>query len=301
MVSYVGAYAPDLVIHLGDLSLDGAGNAVDLRHGRTQLDRLPAAWRAVPGNHDIGDNPWPGAPAGIAVDTARQQRWLDIIGADHWSVTVGGWVLRSTHSCWVLASQPGRAVVVVEEQAGRHRGRQPVALITHKPVTATETELAAAPPYRFWPPPARDRLARLFGGTPPALVISGHVHQYRLLRLDGTDHLWAPTTWAVLPSHVQPVLGAKRCGIVSLTLTAGTPAQQELIEPDGLEQHTITVDLPHPTTTDQPRCEFGAHLETVQNPADMGGWPAGDVRLTTRPEGSLWAHGWGRNAARGTA
>ena len=77
-------------------------------------------------------------------------------------------------------------------------------------------------------------------------MISGHVHQYRLLRLDGTDHLWVPTTWAVLPDQVQPVFGAKRCGIVSLTLTAGTPAKQELIEPDGLEQLTVTVDLPDP-------------------------------------------------------
>ena len=68
MVSYVRACAPDLVIHLGDLSFDGAGNAADPRHGRTQLDRLPVAWHAVPGNHDIGDNVWPSAPAGIAVD-----------------------------------------------------------------------------------------------------------------------------------------------------------------------------------------------------------------------------------------
>ncbi|HJY57686.1 MAG TPA: metallophosphoesterase, partial [Streptosporangiaceae bacterium] len=68
VVSYVGACAPDLVIHLGDLSFDGAGYAADLRHGRAQLDRLPVAWHAVPGNHDIGDNPWPGAPADIAVD-----------------------------------------------------------------------------------------------------------------------------------------------------------------------------------------------------------------------------------------
>jgi 3',5'-cyclic AMP phosphodiesterase CpdA len=58
VVSYVGACPPDLVIHLGDLSLDGAGNAADLGHGRAQLDRLPGAWHAVPGNHDIGDNPW---------------------------------------------------------------------------------------------------------------------------------------------------------------------------------------------------------------------------------------------------
>ena len=127
VVSYVGARAPDLVIHLGDLSLDGTRDATDLRHGRAQLDRLPTPWRAVPGNHDIGDNPWPGAPAGIGVDAARHQRWLDIVGADHW-----------------------------------------------------------------------------------------------------------------------PVLGAKRCGIVSLTFTTGTPAEPEFIEPDGLEQLTVSVDLPDP-------------------------------------------------------
>jgi Calcineurin-like phosphoesterase len=248
VVSYVGACAPDLVIHLGDLSLDGAGNAADLRHGRAQLDRLPVAWHAVPGNHDIGDNPWPGASAGIAVDAGRHQRWLDIVGADYWSVTAGGWVLLAINAQLLGSGLVAEAAQWswLEEQAGRHRGGQPVALITHKPVTATGTELAAAPPYRFWPPPARGRLARLFGPAPPALVMSGHVHQYRLLRLDGTDHLWVPTTWAVLPDQAQPVLGAKRCGIVSLTFTAGTPAKHELIEPEGLEQHTVTVDLPDP-------------------------------------------------------
>lgn len=248
VVSYVGACAPYLVIHLGDLSLDGAGNAADLRYGRSQLDRLPVAWRAVPGNHDIGDNPWPGAPAGIAVDAGRHQRWLDIVGADHWSVEVGGWALLAVNAQLLDSGLAAEAAQWswLEEQACRHRGRQPVALITHKPVTATGTELAAAPPYRFWPPPARSLLARLFGGTLPALVMSGHVHQYRLLRLDGTDHLWAPTTWAVLPDHAQPVLGAKRCGIVSLTLTTGNPAEHELIEPDGLEQLTVTIDLPDP-------------------------------------------------------
>ena len=251
VVSYVDACAPDLVIHLGDLSFDGAHDAADLRHGRTQLDRLPAPWRAVPGNHDVGDNPSPGALVDSNVDAARRQRWVDIVGADYWSVTVSGWMVLAVNAQLLGSGLDAEAAQWswLEEQAGRHRGRQPVALITHKPVTATGTELAAAPPYRFWPPPARDRLARLFGGTPPALVMSGHVHQYRLLHLDGTDHLWVPTTWAVLPGHVQPVLGAKRCGIVSLTLATGTPAQQELIEPDGLQQFTLTIDLPDPYHT----------------------------------------------------
>ena len=247
VVSYVGAAVPDLVIHLGDLSLDGAHDAADLHYGRRQLDRLPAAWHAVPGNHDIGDNPWPGAPEGITVDASRHQRWLDIVGADHWSMTAGGWVLLAINAQLLGSGLPAEAAQWswLEEQAGQRRG-QPVALITHKPVTATGTELAAAPPYRFWPPPARGRLAGLFGGAPPTLVMSGHVHQHRLLPLDGTDHLWVPTTWAVLPDQVQPVFGVKRCGIVSLALGTGTPAQPEFIEPPGLRQLMVTRDLPDP-------------------------------------------------------
>jgi methyltransferase family protein len=81
--------------------------------------------------------------------------------------------------------------------------------------------MATAPPYRFWPPWARGRLAGLFGAAPPALVMSGHVHQYRVLPLDGTEHLWVPTTWAVLPDQAQPVVGVKRCGIVSLAFGTG--------------------------------------------------------------------------------
>jgi hypothetical protein len=88
--------------------------------------------------------------------------------------------------------------------------------------------------------------ATMTSATTRGLVMSGHVHQYRLLRLDGTDRLWGPTAWALLPDHVRPVLGAKCCGIVSLTLTTGTPHEQELIEPHGLEQFTLTVDLPDP-------------------------------------------------------
>jgi len=248
VVAYVGARRPDLVIHLGDLSLDGTRDASDLRYARAQLDRLPVPWRAVPGNHDLGDNPSPGVPAGYITDDARRQRWLDVIGPDYWSATTGGWAVLALNAQLLGSGLEAEAAQWswLEEQASRFRGGPPVALITHKPITTDRTELAAAPSYRFWPPDARERLARLFGATPPALVLSGHVHQYRLLRLDGTDHLWVPTTWAVLPGHVQPVFGAKRCGVVSLTLAATSSAEQELVEPDGLEQLTLTVDLPDP-------------------------------------------------------
>jgi 3',5'-cyclic AMP phosphodiesterase CpdA len=248
VLRYVAEAAPDVVIHLGDLSLDGAHDPADLHHGRRQLDRLQAEWHAIPGNHDIGDNPWPGAPADSAVDTERCQRWLDIVGPDHWSLTMNGWTLLA-----INAQLPGSGLEAearqwswLEEQLSAPGNNQRVALLTHKPVTATDAELASSPAYRFLPPSARDRLASRPGKTPLPLVLSGHVHQYRLLRLDGTDHLWVPTTWAVLPDQVQPVLGAKRCGIVSLDLASDRAPEPVLVEPDGIAQLTIATDLPNP-------------------------------------------------------
>ena len=49
VVRAISAAAPDLVIHLGDLSLDGARNPADLDHARSQLELLPVPWTAVPG------------------------------------------------------------------------------------------------------------------------------------------------------------------------------------------------------------------------------------------------------------
>jgi 3',5'-cyclic AMP phosphodiesterase CpdA len=110
VVGYVKAAAPEVVIHLGDLSLDGADHLHDLRYGRRQLDRLPVAWHAVPGNHDIGDNPWPGAPEDSAVTASRHQRWLDTVGADHWSLRIGGWTFLAINAQLLgsgLEAEPG--------------------------------------------------------------------------------------------------------------------------------------------------------------------------------------------------
>lgn len=245
---YIEAAAPDLVIHLGDLSLDGAHGAADIDYARRQLDRLPASWHAVPGNHDVGDNPWPGAPDGITIDRERRQRWLDAIGADYWALTVGGWTVLAFNAQLIgsgLAAEDEQWAWL-EQQAAGHDPGSPVALVTHKPLAATADELAAAPAYRFLPEPGRERLAALLADTPPALVLSGHVHQQRVLSLDGTEHVWTPTTWAVLPDEKQPLLGAKRCGIAALEFGGDAPPRPKFAEPDGIRQLTITRDIPDP-------------------------------------------------------
>jgi 3',5'-cyclic AMP phosphodiesterase CpdA len=248
VLRYVEEAAPDAVIHVGDLSLDGAHESEDLRHAHQQLRHLHVPWHAVPGNHDVGDNPFPGAPGGSGVAADRLQRWLDVVGSDRWSLTVGGWSLLAINAQLIGSGLEAEAEqwAWLEQQVS-DRGDDALALITHKPVTASDAELAGAPPYRFVPPAGRQRLAELFAGKQLELVISGHVHQYRVLRLGGgTDHLWVPTTWAVLPDRVQPVLGAKTCGVVTLDLSPGAPPEHAFVVPPGMAQLTLLEDLPDP-------------------------------------------------------
>ena len=91
IVDHVAETAPDLVLHLGDLALDGPHGGGDLQFARAPLDRLSVPWLAVPGNHDIGDNPSPVTPAEAVVDAGGLQRWIELIGSDRWAVESGGW------------------------------------------------------------------------------------------------------------------------------------------------------------------------------------------------------------------
>ncbi|MDR2985603.1 MAG: metallophosphoesterase [Nocardiopsaceae bacterium] len=246
VLCHVEAEAPDAVIHLGDLTDSGAHEPDDLDYGRRQLDRLPVRWHAVPGNHDVGDNPWPGSPPGITVSAERRQRWLEAIGPDNWSLTVDGWTLLGLNAQLFesdLAAEEQQWSWLREQVSGCDEN-QAIALFSHKPFITAEAELESSPVYRFAPRSAWRRLRDLCTDRRLALVLSGHVHQYRQLRMDDVDHLWVPTAWSVLPDETQPVLGAKRCGIMTLEVADGTAPRHAMVEPDGLRQLTLPAHAP---------------------------------------------------------
>ena len=248
VVGYLTDDPPDLVIHAGDLTFDGANDRRDLEDARALLDRLPRPWRAVPGNHDIGDNPRPEQPAGEAVDDERRDRWLTTIGADWWSERLDGWTVVAVDAQLFGSGLAAEAEQRewLEAELGAAPSGDRVVFVSHKPVNGPDDELATAPPYRFLPPPTRAWLGDLLRATGVPMVVSGHVHQYRVLELDGRCHAWAPTTWAVLPDDMQPTFGTKRGGLLTLQLHEDGPGHPTLVEPPGFNQHTLMRDLPNP-------------------------------------------------------
>jgi hypothetical protein len=46
------------------------------------------------------------------------------------------------------------------------------------------------------------------------LVASGHVHQRRDFTFGHTRHVWSPSAGFIIPDRMQPVIGAKECGLV---------------------------------------------------------------------------------------
>lgn len=241
VVHRVGNARPDLVIHAGDVSVDGAHRPDELRQARAQLDRLPVPWHIVPGNHDVGDN----TLGDDDLTGDRLARWREVFGRDLWRAEVGVWRLVGVNAQLFGTGEPAEddQWEFLEDVLGE---AERTVFITHKPLTAGDEELASAPSYRFVPSPARGRLQDLCRAGGVEVVVSGHVHQRRRLDAAGMTHLWATTTWAVLPDELQPVIGAKRCGILELVLPDAGDPEPAWVEPGGIAQLTLGKDIPSP-------------------------------------------------------
>jgi 3',5'-cyclic AMP phosphodiesterase CpdA len=247
---HVEAHQPDLVVHVGDLSMDGAHDESELAHGYAQMDKVPVPWRVIPGNHDIGDCPSPHIDPDDAVTATRVARWCDVFGSDRWTADLGPWRLVGLNAQIFGSGLPCESeqwAFLEEALRETRRAGQRLLLVTHKPIAASDEELAEAPPYRFVTSPSRERLWARTKEAGADAVLSGHVHQSRSLQVERVTQLWAPTTWAVLPEDMQRTIGTKRCGLMELELPDdGGPLLHHVVEPPGTTQHCISPEVPYP-------------------------------------------------------
>ena len=82
--------APDAVIVSGDLCINGPDSDAEVAFAGQALGLLRSPVHAIPGNHDVGDEP-PGQEADQIIDAHRLQRWLSVFGADRFAFDAGGW------------------------------------------------------------------------------------------------------------------------------------------------------------------------------------------------------------------
>lgn len=199
---------PDLVIHTGDLSLDGADSEEDLRHGTAAMSTLGLDWLALPGNHDVGDD---AALAGRQpITPERLARWETHVGPLHFARDIPGWRLIGLDTQGFSANPAHRAAVA---EAVATAGPRRIALFQHKPVTEETLDDTAV---NYWPllPAPRAELLAMFGETRPALIASGHVHQWRDRVAEGIRQIWAPAVGFIVGDAWQHRVGEKILGWV---------------------------------------------------------------------------------------
>lgn len=205
----------DLVVNTGDLALDAVERRDDLAYACELHDAIGLPWRAIPGNHDVGDNPAAAAVVDQPVSENNRAAFRAEIGEDWWCFDREGWRFIGLNNLLFGSDLPSEAAqwrFVEDALAGAQR--RPVALFVHKPLFHERPDETHADASVFTPPAPRRRLLDLIARAEVRLIASGHVHQHREARHGAAMHVWAPSTAFIASDADQPRLGDKIVGLV---------------------------------------------------------------------------------------
>jgi alkaline phosphatase D len=226
---------PDLVIHTGDLTVDGADSEADMRDGAQFMRELRTPWLAVPGNHDVGEAGNPHQP----IDAERLARWRRHIGDDRWSRDIEGWRLIGLDSMLFGAGddEEARQLAWLDEVSSSANGRR-LAWFTHRPLFIDDP---AEGDMGYWSvkPAPRAKLLERIRRDDVAIVATGHLHKWRDYRLDGCRYIWGASSGFLVGPDNQPDLpGEKRLGgaIFEFTGTGVAIAHEDV---SGLAEYWI--------------------------------------------------------------
>jgi 3',5'-cyclic AMP phosphodiesterase CpdA len=234
LAQWITAHRPDLVIHTGDVTVDGAAIEDDLSHASGLMRELGVRSLAVPGNHDVGDAVHPRQP----VTGERLARWRRYFGPDRWIEDVAGWRLVGIDAMLLGSGEAEEAEQTAWLAAMMvEAGDRPTAWFLHKPLFLDDP---AEDDTGYWSvkPEPRARLMALARRHRVRLVASGHLHKAHDTVRDGTRFLWAPAS-SFLVGAMQPQMpGEKRLGAVIYEFNARQVAA-EIADVPGLARHWL--------------------------------------------------------------
>ncbi|NKN36069.1 metallophosphoesterase [Agrobacterium sp. a22-2] len=233
LARWVNAQNADLVIHTGDLSVDGADLVEDLTFCMGLMADVTAPMLLVPGNHDVGHLPGSHQP----VDAERLARWREAVGADRWAKAVDGWLLIGLNGLLFGFDDAEEAeqFVWLEQVLGGRDGRR-VAIFTHKPLFVDDPQEGDTGYWSIRPAP-RQRLYDLIAAHDVALFASGHLHWAWKGQFDNTTLVWGPSSAFIIDTLEREMPGERLVGAVIHTLGEGVTS--EIVTLPELTAHVI--------------------------------------------------------------
>src|SRR5262249_55015404 len=179
--SWIEKARPDLVVHLGDISVDGASNPADLREAAEEFMHLGVPIRFLPGNHDIGDNPIAaGVPSDHPLDVARLAEYRALFGPDRWSLRAAAWQVIGLNAqlLGTATTEEEQQFAWLEDEIRRSAG--PLGIMLHKPLFR-DGPRDDEQHVRYVPAAPRHRLLAIGRSRALRFVLSVHTPQPRHL------------------------------------------------------------------------------------------------------------------------
>lgn len=237
-VDLVRADPPDLIVHSGDLSFDGAGDADDLAFAAREKARLPAPWLAIPGNHDIGEST-AAVRLNQPTNAERRAAWSQHFGATQWVHDIGPWRLVGLDTALMGCGTPQEhAQRRFLEEALATRAHRRVLVFQHMPPYLNDPADTAVSTLCV-PHAARSWLLDCCAAGGVVAIACGHVHVYRRLEHRGMEIVWAPaTSFFNIVERQHAGLGLPRAGYIAWTLD-GTALSHTLVEPPLMLTHDV--------------------------------------------------------------
>jgi len=237
-VDCVADEKPDFVFVTGDMCFNGPVNPDDLAYARSQMDRLSAPWRAIPGNHDIGDVP-PDTKLKHPISAERRDAYRRHFGEEYWVEDKGDWRFIGLNAQLMGSALPDEpAQMATLQDALVTAGSRSLALLIHKPLfhaAPHEPEKSSSTVH----PEPRGVLLELCRKHRVKLVASGHRHCYRTQRIRGTQLVWAPASAFVDTSKPDGRFRViRRAGYVRYRFD-GAAFTHELVEPARFISHDL--------------------------------------------------------------
>ena len=210
--AWLAGQGPDLVIHTGDVTVDGADVEDDMRHCRELLDGLGLPVLSIPGNHDVGEAWHPHQP----VNAERLARWRSHLGADFWRRDIEGFRLIGLNSMLFGSDEADeeRQLAWLEREIAEAQGRR-LGWFLHRPLFV-ETPDEGDKGYWSVPPRPRAHLLDLVRRHDVAFVASGHLHRAHDFMVEDTRYIWGPSSGFVVGPELQPgMAGSSTLGAVT--------------------------------------------------------------------------------------